>query len=91
MLEIPVDGRVVISNALALEQCVVAGMGVALLPHWIVDEEIRSGSLIDLFPDYQVSATDFNTAAWLVYPSRAYIPHKVRALADFLKRALDPG
>lgn len=91
MLEIPVDGRVVISNALALEQCAVAGMGVALLPHWIVDEQIRSGSLIDLFPDYQVTATDFNTAAWLVYPSRAYIPHKVRVLGDFLKRALEPG
>ncbi len=61
-------------------------MGLALLPHWLIDEDINTGRLVNLFPDCEVTATDFNTAAWLVYPSRVYIPLKVRVFADELKR-----
>ena len=60
-------------------------MGLTLLPHWLIDEDIRSGKLVQLFPDYEVTATDFNTAAWLVFPSRAYIPLKVRVFVEELK------
>ncbi|NEQ25124.1 MAG: LysR family transcriptional regulator, partial [Microcoleus sp. SIO2G3] len=34
------------------------------------------------------TATDFSTAAWLVYPSRAYVPLKVRVFIDFLKNSI---
>lgn len=84
--EIPVRGRVVISSAIALQQCAIAGMGLALLPHWLIDEDLNNGKLVNVFPDYQVTATDFNTAAWLIYPSRAYVPLKVRVFIDFLKK-----
>jgi hypothetical protein len=43
--------------------------------------------LVNPFLDYQVTATDFNTAAWLVYPSRAYVPLKVRLFAEFMQQA----
>jgi DNA-binding transcriptional LysR family regulator len=84
--EISVRGRTIISNALALQQCARAGMGLALLPHWLIHEDVRDGKLLNLFPDYEVTATDFNTAAWLVYPSRAYIPLKVRIFTDEIKK-----
>jgi DNA-binding transcriptional LysR family regulator len=64
----------------------IAGMGLALLPHWLIDEELRVGKLINVFPDYEVTATDFSTAVWLVYPSRAYVPLKVQVFIDFLKQ-----
>lgn len=48
----------------------------------------RAGRLIDLLPDYEVTATDFDTAAWLIYPSRAYVPLKVRAFIDALKKGM---
>ncbi|MBW4654387.1 MAG: LysR family transcriptional regulator [Kaiparowitsia implicata GSE-PSE-MK54-09C] len=83
--EIPVQGRLLISNAIALQHCAIAGMGLALLPHWLVGNALREGALINLFPDYSVTATEFNTAAWLVYPSRTYIPLKVLAFIDFMK------
>lgn len=86
--DIPVQGRVIISNAVALQQCARAGMGLALLANWLVDQDLFSGRLIDVFPDYEVTATDFNTAAWLLYPSRSYIPRKVQVFIDFLKRSI---
>lgn len=63
-------------------------MGLALLPHWLIDEDLRAGTLVNVFPEYEVTATDFNTAAWLVYPTRAYVPLKVRVFIDFLKQYL---
>ncbi|AFY97038.1 transcriptional regulator (plasmid) [Chamaesiphon minutus PCC 6605] len=86
--EIPIFGRTVISSAIALGQCAIAGMGIALLPNWLIAADLRSGNLVDVFPDYAVTATDFNTAAWLVYPSRAYVPLKVRILIEFLKKSI---
>lgn len=86
--EIPVEGRVTISNAIALAQCALAGVGVALLPQWIIEADLRSGRLVDVFPDYEVTATEFDTAAWLLYLSRAYVPLKVRVFAEFLQRRL---
>ena len=87
--EIPVRGNTIISNAIALQQCAISGMGLTLLPHWLIDEDINTGKLVKLFPDYQVTATDFNTAAWLLYPSRAYIPLKVRLFVKELKKFVE--
>lgn len=84
--EIPVCGSTVISNAIALQECALAGMGLALLPNWLVDENLQTGKLVNVFPDYEVTATDFNTAAWFIYPNRSYVPLKVRVFIDFLKK-----
>jgi len=63
-------------------------MGLALLPNWLIDDDFRDGTLVNVFPDHDVTATEFSTAAWLVYPSRAYVPLKVRMFIDFLKQAI---
>ena len=86
--EVAVQGRTLISSAIALQQCAIAGMGLALLPNWLIAEDLYMGNLINVFPHYEVTATDFNTAVWLVYPSRAYVPVKVRVFIDFLKHSM---
>lgn len=84
--KVAVKGRTVISNAIGLQQCAIAGMGLALLPHWLVNDDLNSGALIKVLPSYDVTATDFQTSAWLVYPSRSYVPLKVKVFRDFLKK-----
>ena len=84
--EVPVEGDVTILSAQALHACALAGMGPVLLASWLIDEDIAQGRLVDLFPDYRVTATDFDTAVWLLYPSRAHLPNKVRVMIDFLKQ-----
>lgn len=84
---IPVDGDIVISSVQALHQCALNGLGPVLLADWMVDDDIRSGRLIDVLPGYTMSGAHSQTAAWLVYPSRRYLPYKVRVMVDFLKTA----
>jgi DNA-binding transcriptional LysR family regulator len=86
--EVFVRGHTIISNAIALQQCAIAGMGLALLPNWLIGDDLRDGTLVNVFPSYDVTATEFSTAAWLVYPSRAYVPLKVRVFIDFLKQSI---
>lgn len=85
---VPIDGEVMSSSALALRACALADMGPTLLADWLIDDDIAQGRLVDPFPSYYAAATDFQTAAWLLYPSRAYLPNKVRVMMDFLKQNL---
>lgn len=88
LTEVPVTGDVAISSALGLRAAVLAGAGPALLADWLIDDDIAAGRVVDLFPDHDVAATTFDTAAWLLYPSRAYVPQKVRAMIGFLRDAV---
>lgn len=86
---VAVSGHVLISHGVTMTKCAVAGMGPALLPDWLCGDEIKAGELVDLFPDYECTATEFDTSAWLVYPSRSYMPLKLRAFIDFLREKIE--
>ena len=88
---VPIAGDITLAPAGSLLAAARLGLGPALLPNWLVDDAIAMGHLVDLFPRHRVTATTFETAAWLVYPSRSYLPSKVRVFADFLKESLPKG
>lgn len=85
--DIPVDGDVSISSPLGVRSAALAGLGPALLPNWLIGEDLAAGRLVDVLPEVEVTPTTFATGAWALYPSRAYLPMKVRVAIDFLKRA----
>ena len=82
--EIKIQHHLSLTNALALKQSLLQGLGPGLASDWLMQDEVDSGRVVDLFPDYQFTATDFNTAAWLLYPSRKYLPSKTQAVINFL-------
>ena len=86
--DVSIRGTVVISNALALLKAACDHVGPALLPNWLIRDALATRSLIDVFPNIEVTATEFDTAAWILYPSRRYLPLKVRVFVDFLKEKL---
>ena len=66
-----------------IAQAAVSGLGAALLPRFLVEAEIASGALVQLFPQALESAD----AYYLVYPeSRAEAP-LVRAFRDWIRGA----
>ncbi len=85
--KVAVQSRLLISNAQALKQCALAHMGIALLPRWVVTQEERRGELERLLPEYAVGTSEFEIPVWLLYPSRRYLPLKVRAFAEFMRDA----
>ncbi|WP_299074634.1 LysR family transcriptional regulator [uncultured Paraglaciecola sp.] len=85
-IKVPVSGNLLISHGLTMTASTVASLGIALLPNWLCSDEIASGQLIDLFPEYECAASDFGTSAWLVYPSKDFIPLKLTVFMDCLKK-----
>lgn len=85
---IAVKPRVLLTNGLALRECALAGLGATLLPDWLIGDDLAEGRLVDLYPRHEVAVVDAPTGAWLVYPSRSYVPAKVRAFIDFMRNAM---
>ena len=85
---VEISGTTVISSALSLRETARLGMGPVLLPDWLITEDLATGRLIDLFPEFDCAPAEFDTSAWILYPSRSYLPQKVRVMIDFLKAEL---
>ena len=66
-------------------QAAIAGLGVALLPSFLVRNELAAGSLVSPFPDLRVKTAK---AYWLVYPERSLELPVLVAFRDWLKERL---
>ena len=67
------------NNTSMLYQATIASMGLAILPEWLIEEDLTSGRLELLNLDY-----GFSTNLNAVYTSRRYLSPKVRTFVDFL-------
>jgi DNA-binding transcriptional LysR family regulator len=91
IFEVPIRARIVANDVSVLVQSATAGMGIVLLPRWLMADGLKKGTLVELLPDYRATASEFDLAAWMLYPSRSYLPQKVRVFADFLKEKFRDG
>ncbi|MFC5580522.1 LysR family transcriptional regulator [Rhodanobacter terrae] len=79
-----VDGRFESNLGELLRDAVVAGLGIAMHSIWHVHEELRTGQLQVLLPNYPLAATGIHA----VMPQRRLVPPRVRAFVDFLAERL---
>lgn len=89
ILGIPSDtleirGSLTANNAEFLKECAIQGMGVALLPAFVVEDALAAGSLRQVLPDY--SPAPFGLYA--VRQSSRLIPARVRLFIEYLDEAL---
>jgi len=84
--EIRVTGNLETNNAEILRLAVLQGMGIALLPEWLVGGDLHGDALCQLLPGYQATITTFDTGIYAVYHERRYMAAKVRLFLDFLLR-----
>lgn len=86
--QVSVNWRLRINNSDALRQAVLSGLGIAMMPSWHYPDLWQNESLETLFDDYELPSYPM----YAVYPSRRYIPAKVRAMIEFLQHEinLDP-
>lgn len=82
-----VDGRrgPRFEHYLMVIQAAIAGLGVALLPSFLVQNELATGSLVSPFPDLRLKTA---RAYWLAYPERSLELPALVAFRDWLKARL---
>ena len=78
---LPVTGRLIVNDAHTYLEACTAGLGVAQVLHLGIGSLLKTGKLIDLFPDWP----DEYFPLWAYYPSRQFVSSKLRVLLDFLQ------
>jgi DNA-binding transcriptional LysR family regulator len=78
------QGRFKADNGQALVSAVLAGLGIAMLPDFLIDEHIASGALITLLPQYPMP----DAGLYVVRPPGDHPPRKVRMFTDMLVERL---
>lgn len=82
-----VRGRVTLNNGEAMRDMAIAGVGLAILPGFIVAAAMRSGTLVQVLPALPARPLPVHA----VWPPVTPMPAKLRALVDHLAAELDGG
>lgn len=77
---IPISSKLVSNNGDLLRQCALAGMGIVIRSSFSLGDDVRTGRLIRLLPRHHLG----RLAVMMVYPSRRFVPAKVRSFVEFM-------
>ncbi|MBD2068953.1 LysR family transcriptional regulator [Leptolyngbya sp. FACHB-671] len=77
-----VKGTLCSNNGEVLRDAAVRGLGVTLLPRFIVEPELQQGKLQVVLPDYHPT----ELSIYVIYPVNRHLSTKVRLLVDFLQQ-----
>jgi DNA-binding transcriptional LysR family regulator len=68
------------NNGDVLRVLALDGCGIALLPTFLVDDDLHAGRLHEVLAEQ----LDGDPAVWVLHPSRRHVPLAVRVFVDFL-------
>ncbi|UJB18033.1 LysR family transcriptional regulator [Lysobacter gummosus] len=84
-VEVRVGGRFAANTLLSQVRAVRAGLGIGLLPHALIAEDLRAQGLVHVLPQYSRRSGGM----FAVYPTRRQVPRAVAALIEVVESALD--
>ncbi len=80
-----VQGPIYSNNAETLVSAAVTGSGVVVFPTWLIGEELKSGKLVQVMNEYQVSTSSEQQVIGAFYLETDKLAAKVRVVIDFLE------
>ncbi len=86
-IAVPVSGRLRINDDEALSQAVLGGLGLALLPTFIIGKDLQAGRLRAALSEY----IPVERHVYALYLPTRHLPAKVRAFIDFLLERFGPA
>lgn len=84
---VQVQGNLQTNSSEVIRASVLAGMGIGFSPTWLFEEELASGAVRHLLPDWEAAAIPIH----LVSPAERRQSAKVRAFADHVSQGLARG
>ena len=85
-ISVPVSGNLRLNDDEALSAAVMGGLGLALLPTFLIGGALKEGKLKAVLSDYVPSERHI----FAVYLPNRHLPAKVRAFIDFLAKRFSP-
>ncbi len=80
-IRVRVHGNFKANNGEAIRQALLANVGVAMSPDWLIHDKLESGEVVALLPEFAPPPLDINA----VHPSGRHVSTKVRTFIEFLQ------
>ena len=80
LISVKISGTFSSNSALVLRKAALAGLGIGYLPLYCIDDDLKTGALHKLLPNYSPPQRPI----YVVYPPTARVPERVRTFVDFL-------
>lgn len=87
LFDVPVSGRLNANSLVFLRSLALSAQGIAMLPIWMIGDELNHGNLIPLLEDFPLEPPSTPISA--VFAHNRHLAPKVRAFVDFLADRLD--
>ena len=88
--EVILEPTLISENFLFLRQAILAGLGVGLVPDYVVQEDVRRGDVVTTLDDWRLSI--FGTQMFMLYMPNRQHTRAIRTFIDFiLERVRVPG
>lgn len=83
--KVPVSGNLLSQGGEPLIQAALDGLGVVLLPNWIIADDVASGRLVPVLTDWQANFVEHgNSEIYAVFQPDRYERPALRAFIDYL-------
>lgn len=79
-LDISVSGQVSVNRNSSIRKLCLNGTGIANIPYYLVEEDVRAGRLIQVLPDYRAAMHELH----IVYARQRSIPRKLELFKSLL-------
>jgi DNA-binding transcriptional LysR family regulator len=76
-----VQGRIHVNDGMALAATACAGAGITLMDRLLVEQELSSGELVELLPQYSLAP---GPSIYAVYPARQWLALNTATFVEFL-------
>ncbi|GLT20055.1 transcriptional regulator [Vibrio zhanjiangensis] len=80
------QGNLAINNSEAIRKALLAGVGIAQMPTFLISKDIKLGQLQPIMTQYTLPVH----AIYAVFPDKRHLPLKVRTFIDFLSQQFAP-
>lgn len=78
----------VVNSVNGQKQLVLNHAGYALMPRWAIKNELKSGTIVHVRPEYILSPHDSISSTYAIYLKRDLISPKISVFLDFIKEKL---
>lgn len=76
---LPISPILISEGLTSVREATRAGLGIALLPDWLIDEDLRSKRLVRVLPQWKTKELPLH----VVYAGQRLLPARVSAFIDF--------
>ncbi len=80
--EVILEPTLISENFLFLRQAILAGLGIGLVPDYVVQEDVRKGDVATTLDDWRLSI--FGTQMFMLYMPNRQHTRAIRTFIDFV-------